>query len=542
MALSATYNLGGGSLSAAFETLGQAGTGTVNQSGGTNSANLLYLGWSSSASGTYNLSDGVLLSGGTETIGYAGAGTFTQTGGTNTAGLLTVGKFASGTYNLNGGLLIASSLSRGQISAVLNFSGGTLQAGGSFSSNLSMTFGGDGAIFSTAGNNVTLFGSLSGPGSLTENGSGTLILAGTNTFSGKTLIGGGTLALASPLALQDSTLDTSGGGALSFGTLTTATLGGLTGPRTLSIINSSSGAVALGVGNNSTSTSYAGALTGPGSLTKVGSGTLLLTGNNNYSGTTAINQGELQVNGSLASAVTVNSGGTLGGTGSLSSVTVNAGGHLAPGDAPGQLTLSGSLTLLSGAVMDYELDTPLDSDEVYMPNGLLSLNGQQFSDFNFTPLAGFAPGSYTLIDAGSISGGLGANTSGTIDGLPANLAMQGNNLVLNVVPEPGTLALLAFGVLACSAFARRQMMQAAESNGGTDGFASAQYAPVTDVSAELHTLLGRNNRGAHAFIGGGVDIARPADHARIHVSAVCWQRDPHGVPDYRGWTSPGEPK
>ena len=50
--------------------------------------------------------------------------------------------------------------------------------------------------------------------------------------------------------------------------------------------------------------------------------------------------------------------------------------------------------------------------------------------------------SNTLIDAGSISGGFGANTSGTIGSFSANLAVQGNDLVLNVVPEPPTLLLL----------------------------------------------------------------------------------------------------
>jgi hypothetical protein len=109
--------------------------------------------------------------------------------------------------------------------------------------------------------------------------------------------------------------------------------------------------------------------------------------------------------------------------------------------------------LLSGAVMDYELNTPLNSDEVSMPGGLLALGGQQFSDFNFMPLAGFGPGTYTLIDAGSISGTLGGTTSGFFGGYSATLAInaQSHDLVLTVVPEPGTLALLAaaIGLVAC---------------------------------------------------------------------------------------------
>jgi autotransporter-associated beta strand protein len=197
-------------------------------------------------------------------------------------------------------------------------------------------------------------------------------------------------------------------------------------------------------------------------LTKIGSGTLLLTGSNTYSGVTTISQGELEVNGSLASPVAVNSGGILGGTGSLASVTVNSGGHLAPGDSPGLLHVSGSLSLLSGAKMDYELDTPSASDEVLMPTGLLSLNGQQFSDFNFTPLGGFGVGQYTLIDAGSISGSLGVGTIGAINGLPASLAMHGNDLVLNVVPEPGTLVLLTAGAIALLCAVQTRRRQATE--------------------------------------------------------------------------------
>ena len=94
--------------------------------------------------------------------------------------------------------------------------------------------------------------------------------------------------------------------------------------------------------------------------------------------------------------------------------------------------------------MDYELDTPSTSDMIHA--GTLTLNGQQFSDFNFTWSANFGQGIYPLIAFGSTSGSLGANTSGTIDGFPATLAVQGNDLVVNVVPEPSTAALLGAGV------------------------------------------------------------------------------------------------
>ncbi len=215
-------------------------------------------------------------------------------------------------------------------------------------------------------------------------------------------------------------------------------------------------------GSNNLSSTFSGVIAdgtgGAGSLTKAGTGILMLSGSNTYAGPTAINQGKLVVDGALPnSAVSVNSGGTLGGTGSLTSVTVYAGGNLAPGDSLGALTVSGGLILSAGAVMDYELDTPSTSSMIYA--GSLTLNGQQFSDFNFVPSANFGPGSHDLIAFGSSGGSLGANTSGTIDGLPATLAVQGNDLVVNVVPEPLTMALLGAGVAGLIGWTWRQRLR-----------------------------------------------------------------------------------
>ncbi len=445
---SGTYNLSNGNLTASLLYVGASGNGVFTQTGGTNSSTL-YVG--SGGTGAYYLSGGIKL-GGDEYVGNAGAGLFVQSGGTNVVEELHLEGNVSGVYDLEGGILRAFSLLCKPGLATFNFTGGTLQAGSfflgtGFSSTASMTLGSDngGATFDSAGYTMALSGPLSGSGSLTKVGSGALILAATDTYTRRTLVSSGTLVLRSPLALWGSTLDTSGSGNLSFGTLTAVTLGGLTGPGAILLSNTKSVALILSVGNNGASTTYSGALSAAGSLIKIGNGSLDLTGAETYAGTTVVNQGELMVNGSLVSPVTVNSGGTLAGMGSLSSVTVAASGHLAPGDAPGTLALSGSLSLLSGSKIDYELDTPLDSDMVLMTSGALSLNGQQFSDFNFTPLGGFGPGTYDLINAGSVSGSLGSGTTGMIDGLPATLVVQGDNLVLNVVPEPGTIALIVAG-------------------------------------------------------------------------------------------------
>ena len=107
-----TYNLSGtGRLSGEPEHIGYSGTGTFNQSAGTNSA-AFELGSNAGAVGTYNLSEtGTVTAGYYEKIGVLGTGVFNQSGGTNNfsnwgwALYLGYNAGGNGTYNLTGGQL-----------------------------------------------------------------------------------------------------------------------------------------------------------------------------------------------------------------------------------------------------------------------------------------------------------------------------------------------------------------------------------------------------------------------------------------------------
>jgi autotransporter-associated beta strand protein len=126
-------------------------------------------------------------------------------------------------------------------------------------------------------------------------------------------------------------------------------------------------------------------------LNKFGAGTLVITGGNPFPGATTIDAGTVLVDGSLAnSPVTVNSGSTLGGRGTVGTVTVNNGGILSPGDSPGTLH-SGSATFTAGALFRVELNGPAAGtgyDQLDV-TGTVTLNGATLAvGPGFTPQPG----------------------------------------------------------------------------------------------------------------------------------------------------------
>ncbi len=211
------------------------GTASVVQTGGTNAVSLgLSLGYNGNVlftpggAGFYTLKNG-LLSTGDEYIGSSGTGSFVQSGGTNTTNYLELvgyyGTNPTGTYNLNGGLLrVYSSLdvSPGSADAFV-FSGGTFQAGTSFTTSAAMQLNGA-STFDTSGNSLTLAGVLSGSGGLTKIGAGTLVLSGTDTYAGGTIVKAGTLRIVSRYALLDGSALGVGNDLSAFGAIDAANI------------------------------------------------------------------------------------------------------------------------------------------------------------------------------------------------------------------------------------------------------------------------------------------------------------------------------
>ena len=134
------------------------------------------------------------------------------------------------------------------------------------------------------------------------------------------------------------------------------------------------------IGANNLSTTFEGIITNginEAAIIKVGTGSLRLTGNSPYSGSTVIESGTLQVDGSLtASPITVNAG-ALTGNGSLGgAIIVMPNGLLSPGTSIGRLTVSGSLTLFSGGTNLMEINKAAATND--------SIVGLQFVSYGGT--------------------------------------------------------------------------------------------------------------------------------------------------------------
>ncbi len=287
----------------------------------------------------------------------SGAGRLTKDGG----GTLTLS--ASNTYTggttINGGRIsIDSGTGLGAAPGTatpgyLTFNGGTLETTTTFalSSNRGIALEGDGALSIASGTTLTYGGIIAGAGRLTKYGTGTLLLSGSNTYTGGTTLSTGTVSIASgtalgaaPATVTADYLTFSGGTVNTTGTFTLNANRGIT-------LQSSGGTLDTASG---TTLTFGGIIAGAGGLTKAGSGTLGLSGANTYSGDTAVAAGTLRLDAANVlpdtTAVSIASGATLNLAGYSDTVSAFSGaGSLALG--AGTLTVDNTAsTTFSGAI------------------------------------------------------------------------------------------------------------------------------------------------------------------------------------------------
>jgi autotransporter-associated beta strand protein len=343
-------------------------------------------------------------------------------------------------------------------------SNGTLQTAATLTSPRPFSLTGSAQISTDPNTTATFSGLVSGAGSLTKQGTGTLALSGIlNTYSGGTTITAGTLQIFGTQSIGDAnstiaianlaTLQTAPAsnitltnpfslvsGNATFDTEGDLTLNGIVsgsgsftkiGPNilTLGAANSYNGGTIINAGKligNSTSLqgnisvnnpailqfnqtfsgTYGGQLSGNGIFQLTGGNKLQLIGNSSsFSGSTAAQSGNLNVNGSLGGNFLISPGATLSGAGTIgpgaSSPTVDNFGNIRPGNSVGTLTILGDLTLESSSSVIIEI-SPLQTSLVDV-TGIANLNG------NLTVVA--EPGFYGLTNTYTILNSASLNTT-----------------------------------------------------------------------------------------------------------------------------------
>lgn len=436
-------------------------TGSNNYSGITrilNGALQIGDGGATGTLGTSNVVDnGSLIFNRSNTMTVAnnisGGGSLTQQGGGTTI-LAGNNTYAGGTWIYNGTLVVATNTALGSGAVTMN--GGTLGAQGN--RTLANVFHLDGnGLFNTSGGNLTINGAVDGAGGVYNFGGGVLTLNGANSYSGGTILN------------SNSIMQVGNDSALGSGLVTMYYGSTIVFTRNLLIQNDIFLMTdpTLSVTNGATVTE-SGIISGPGDLVKAGLGTLILLGNNTYTGSTTISNGVLQIgdggfDGTLGTGAVTNwaslvfnrngdpvIANNISGTGSLTQNGVGVLILTGSNDYSGQTRINigagalqvgnggGTGTLGTGAVLNNSALIFNRSNTMTVANNISGSGFVQQDGSGRTILTGsntYVGG--TVINNGTLSvGSANALGIGTVTMNGGTLAAQGNRIVGNAFDMP----------------------------------------------------------------------------------------------------------
>lgn len=400
--------------------------------------------------GVVGLGSGTVTKEGSGTVVLSGVNTYTGATTVN-AGTLAIsnasglGTNANGTTIASGATLDLRGVTVGSEAITLN--GGTLKtSSGTSSLSGAVTLGADSTV-DVSGVQLTLSGAIGGNTyGITKTGTGKAVLSGNNTYTGVTTINAGTLALGgSNNRLSDSTAVTVASGATFDLANFSDTVGSIGGAGSVSL-----GSATLTSGGNNSDTTLSGVVSGSGQLVKSGTGTMILSRANTYTGATTVNAGTLTA--SHASGL----GGTAGGTTVASGATLHINGVAIGSEA---VTISGTgvgnLGALKGSgVASLSGALSVNSSATVGGTGSLTLGQITLSnDQTLTMGTGAALNLATGAISGTAGGGasnLTVNTTGSFS--PGNVgtdigavSIAAANTTLSDVTANGTIAVTDSG-------------------------------------------------------------------------------------------------
>jgi fibronectin-binding autotransporter adhesin len=510
------------------------------------------------------------------TLNLSGGGTFALTnsgnsysGGTNVTGGTTIA------INSDAALGAPSStLALGDAGSTA-----TLQVNvpGSFLSSRPIVIGNLGATIDTVGStDAILAGPISGAGGVTKTGTGALTMTGADTYSGPTVVVGGTLKAGHANVFSNDNVVSLGPGTTIDLNGFSQNIGSISGTGTLLL----GGGANISIGGDNSSSAFGGNIGGNGRLTKNGRGLLSLTGNNSYSGGTSVLGGILSGNtsslqGSILNNATVlfdqgsngtyagamSGSGTLvkNGNGALTLTGLNtyAGGTLISGGSligstsslQGTILNNGQLVFdqagsgsFNGAIAGTGTLNKLGLGTVTISNantmtglttvseGGLTLNGTLPGSVNVSPLSTFSlngilGGNVTVAPQGlfnmngSVNGNIDLGAAGSY-----NLAgTVGGNLTLS-----GSLAVPAPGSSAATFNAQRLNLQAVDAKTAPSLFVNGNFASNAGSTLAMTVTEG----GAPPIVVNGT-----ATLVNTHLDVTVDVPDPSRTATYVGLTA-----
>ena len=319
------------------------------------------------------------------------------------------GSIVLGGTSHQGILSVEGTVTAGSLGVTSNTTAKFTQAGSlQTSAGTATAIANSGALqFSVTDGSKTVANLISGTGSVEKVDAGVLQLSGINTYSGNTVLSGGTAVLQNAQSFGTGSI-VFNGGALQYGSATTTDLSSR-------IASLGSGTTAV-VDTNGNLVTFATGLSGSGAFKKTANGILTLAGSNTFSGGLQIAAGTVQVgsglNGSFASSATVDSGASLrfARTDSVTYSGALTGSGTVEQAGAGTLTLTGNNSSFAGTTV--------------LSNGLLSVG---------TALALGTSGS-VVFNGGVLQYGTGVATdlsakiSAVGSGKTATIDTNGNNV------------------------------------------------------------------------------------------------------------------